>query len=138
MRQSNLRQCNDLTYDFSMRAFLLRSLVAALLIGPAIGFISEATSVEKATKYYPPLSTAEIDRMKNLPFGEVEAAVHRRAIPMSRWEWLKDSIRYSYFWRDVAGRSIVPTAGVFLACLWVGWIGTRGALKIRPEGNLQS
>ncbi len=41
---------------------------------------------------------------------------------MTRWDWLKDSIPYSYFWKQVGHDAIVPSSGVFLACIWVGWM----------------
>jgi len=69
--------------------------------------------------------------MRNLPLSEVEADFHRRARPVSRWEWLKDSIHYFDFWKDVAVKGIVPGFGVFLGCVWVGWVERRNALKMR-------
>lgn len=127
---------NSFTYDFSMKALLFRSLIAALLIGQVIGFVVYATSIEKAMKYEPPVSGDEMDRMQQLPLRDVQAELHRRAVPMTRWEWLKESIHYAYFWKDVAAKSVVPSVGVFIACIWVGWLERRGALRIQRESSL--
>ena len=114
-----------------MKALLLRSLVAALLIGPAIGFVNEVVSIHNATQYEPPLSTAEIDRMRNLPLNGVQAVLRSREIKLTRWKWLVDSIHYSYFWKHVAEISILPSSGVFLACIWVGWVERRHVHQMR-------
>ena len=113
-----------------MRTLFLESLIAAVLIGPAIGFVNEVASVRNATKFEPGLSEAEIGQMRNLPMKEVDAAVQRRMIKQSRWEWLMDSIRYSYFWKHLAVISIVPSSGVFFACVWVGWVEKRHVQQV--------
>lgn len=116
-----------------MKATLLRSLVAALLIGPAIGFLNEATSVQKAMIYNPPFSEAEMARMKNLSMNEVDATLRSRRVQLTRWEWLQGSIHYEYFWKRVAASSIVPSVGVFLACVWIGWTERLGKTGDIPE-----
>lgn len=114
-----------------MKALFLRCLLAAVLIGPTIGFISEVASFRRASKYNPPLTDAEFQKMKNLSMNEVEATLSKRRITMTRWEWLKDSIAYSYFWKGVAYRGTVPGSGVFLACAWVGWMEKRHVQKLK-------
>ena len=52
---------------------------------------------------------------------------------MTRWDWLEDSVPYSYFWKQVAHDAIVPSSGVFLACVWIGWVEKRHAQK--AEGH---
>jgi hypothetical protein len=78
-----------------MKTLLFRSLIAVVIIGPAIGFVSELTSFRHAAKYEPPLSEGELHRMGNLPMNEVEATFAERRIVLTRWEWLEDSIHYS-------------------------------------------
>jgi hypothetical protein len=108
-----------------MKALLLRSLIAAALIGLAISFVSGLTFFHAGFKYEPPFSEAERQQMRNLPMNEVEATLAKRRIKMTRWQWLGDSIHYSYFWKDVARDAVVPGSGVFLGCLWIGWIERR-------------
>ena len=116
----------------SMRTVFLRSLLAAVLIGPAIGLLSELASLRDATKYDPPLSEAEMQQMKGLPLNEVEASLRGRRKAMTRWEWLEDSVPYSYFWKQLAEVSVLPSSGVFLGCVWVGWTTKRQVLQQRP------
>ena len=113
-----------------MRALLLRSLVAALLFGSAIGFLNEATSIQKAMMYKPPLSESEMQRLRNLPTREMDASLRAREVQLTRWEWLRDSIHYAYFWKRVAARSIVPIVGVLLACVGIGWTERRKAAGV--------
>ena len=108
-----------------MKALLLRSLIAAVLIGLAASFVSGLTLFHGGIKYEPPLGEAEFKQMGNLPMNEVEATLAKRRIKMTRWQWVGDSIHYSYFWKDVARDAIVPSSGVFLGCLLIGWTERR-------------
>jgi hypothetical protein len=108
-----------------VKALLLSSLFVAVLVGPAIGLVSKVASLQGGTKYDPPLSKAEFDQMGNMTVNEMEADLAKRRIRMTRWDWVRDSVSYSYFWKQVAQDAIVPTSGVFLACAWVGWMEKR-------------
>ena len=110
-----------------MKALLLRSLFVAVLVGPAIGLVSIVASLQGGTKYDPPLSQSEFHQMGNMTVNEMEAALAKRRIKMTRWDWLRESVHYSYFWKQVARNGIVPICGVFLACAWVGWMEKRRA-----------
>jgi hypothetical protein len=112
-----------------VKALLLRSLLVAILIGPAICLISKVASLHAGTKYDPPLSEAEFHQMRNMTVNEIEAALARRRIKMTQWDWLRESFPYSYFWKEVARDAIVPTFGVFLACAWVGSLEKRRVPK---------
>lgn len=114
-----------------MKALLLRSLLVAVLVGPAINFVSTFTLFHRATKYYPPISEAEFHQMGNMTVYEMDAALAKRAIKMTRWDWLKDSVQHSYFWKQVARNAMVPSCGVFLACTWVGWIDRRHVQRLK-------
>jgi hypothetical protein len=67
--------------------------------------------------------------MENVKVSEMENALAKRRIAVTRWEWLKESVPYSYFWKQVARDAIVPTCGVFFACLWVGYMEQRRMAK---------
>ena len=114
-----------------MKTLFLRSLLATVLIGPAIGFLSEFVLVHKAARYDPPIDQAEFHQMDNMTVSEMKAAMAKRRIMMSRWEWLRDSAPYSYFWKDLAHRAVVPSSGVFLACMWVGLMEQRHVQKLK-------
>jgi len=114
-----------------MKSLLLRSLLAAVLMGPAIGFASGLVALQGATKYEPPLSEAEFHQMGNLTVNEMEATLAKRRIKMNRWEWLRDSMHYSYFWKHVAHNAVLPCSGVFLACTWVGWMEIRHVQRLK-------
>ena len=115
-----------------MKALFLRALIAAILLGPAIGLVSKLALVHGAAKYEPPLSEAELHQMRNLTINQIEATFGKRETKMTRWEWLRDSIPYSYFWKDVAFRAIVPSSGVFLGCVWVGWTERKRVQGLKP------
>ena len=114
-----------------MKTLFLRSLLAAVLIGPAIGFVSEFASVHKAARYNPPINEAEFHQMENMTVSEMKADMAKRRIIMSRWEWLRGSAPYLYFWKDLAHRAVVPSWGVFLACMWVGFAKDRHVQKLK-------
>ena len=104
-----------------MKTLLLRSLLVAVLVGSAIGLVSEVTRFQKGTKYDPPLSEAEFRQMGNMTLNEMESALAKRRIKMNRWDLLRESVPHSYFWKEVAHKAIVPICGVFVGCVWVGW-----------------
>jgi hypothetical protein len=66
--------------------------------------------------------------MQSLTINEVEAMLAKRRVKMTRWDWLRESVPYAYFWKDTARDAIVPALGVFVACVWVGWV-EKSALK---------
>lgn len=113
-----------------MKALLLRSLLVAVLVGPATTLVSTFTLFHRATKYDPPISEAEFRQMGNMTVNEMDAALAKRRIKMTRWDWLRDSVQYSYFWKQVARDAIVPSSGVLLACTWVGWMERRHVQKL--------
>ncbi len=96
-------------------------------VGPSIGVVSKFASLHGGTKYDPPLSEAEFHQMGNMTVNEMEAALAKRRIKMTRWDLLRDSVHYAYFWKQVALDAIVPSCGVFLACAWIGWMERRHA-----------
>ncbi len=105
-----------------MKALLVRSLLVAVLVGPAIDLVSTFTLFHSATKYDPPINEAGFHQMGSMTVNEMEAALAKRSTKMTRWDWLRDSVQFSYFWKQVAHDAIVPSCGVFLACTWVGWM----------------
>jgi hypothetical protein len=114
-----------------VKALLVRSLLVAVLVGPAINLVSTFALFRHATKYDPPVSESEFHQMGNMTVNEMDAVLAKRRIKMTRWDWLRDSVQYSYFWKQVARDAIVPSCGVFLACTWVGWMERRRAQRLK-------
>lgn len=112
-----------------MRALLLRSLLVAILVGTAIDFVSRVASFRGGMKYEPPFSVAERHEIQSMTVNEMDAVLAKRRIKMTRWDWLRESAGYAYFWKEVARDAMVPICGVFLACAWIGWMERRRAWK---------
>src|SRR5271168_32817 len=103
-----------------MKELLGRSAVIALLMGSLIGFVGYVGSVHGATRYDPPITEDEAHRLRELPMDQAEAAVASRRRIITRQQWVRGSIVYSFFWKGVAENSVVPVIGVFVACVLVG------------------
>src|SRR4029077_8978403 len=115
-----------------MKSLFFRSLIAAILLGPAISFVSQVVSFLGGIKYEPPVTEAERQQMGNLTINEWESTFAKRKVKMTRWDWLRDSVPYSYYWKQVAFNATVPSSGVFLGCMWVGWMQERRARRLKP------
>jgi hypothetical protein len=108
-----------------MRSLLLRSLLVALLIGPLVTFVSTVASVRTTVRYDPGLSEAEIKSYDNRKVSDLEAVLKSREVKFTRYQWLRESIGYSYFWKGVARSSLGPCIGIFLGCIIVGRLERR-------------
>jgi hypothetical protein len=58
-----------------LKGLFLRSLLVAILVGPAIGLVSKVASLQGGTKYESPLSADEFHQMGNMTVNEMEAAL---------------------------------------------------------------
>jgi hypothetical protein len=96
-----------------------------MLVGPAVVLVSTVASFHRGTKYEPPVTEDEFHKMGNMTINEWDALMAKRRIKLTRWDWLRDSVNYSYFWKQIAHDAIVPGCGVFLGCMWVGWMEAR-------------
>lgn len=103
-----------------MKKLLLRSLIIAVVFGLATGFLDSFVWIRSFHKYDPPISTAEAQELAHLPVGEMQARMRQREVHLTRMEWLAESIRYPYFWKSVAEKSLIPAFGIFLACVCLG------------------
>jgi hypothetical protein len=111
-----------------MRSLLVRSLLAALLIGPLVTFVSTVASVRTTVKYEPGLSEDEIKSFDNRTVADLQAFMNSRAVKFTRYQWLRESIGYADFWKAIAVRSLGPCIGIFLGCLIVGRLERRDDL----------
>jgi hypothetical protein len=103
-----------------MRRLLLRSLLVALLIGPVVAFVSAVASVRTPVEYEPGVSQAEIKSYDSRTVSELEAFLKSRQVKLTRYQWLRESIGYSYFWKGIARSSVGPFVGIFLGSIVVG------------------
>ena len=108
-----------------MRSLLLRSLVVALLMGPLVTFVSTVASVRTTVKYEPGLSEDEIKSYDNRTVSDLKAFMKSREVKFTRYQWLRESIGYAYFWKGIARSSLGPCIGIFLGCLVVGRLERR-------------
>ena len=76
-----------------MKALLLRSLLVAVLVGPAINVVSTVALFRRGTKYDPPISEAEFHQMGNMTVNEMEAAFAKRRVKMTRDQDDQDDLR---------------------------------------------
>lgn len=116
-----------------MKTLLLRSLLVALLIGPLVTFVSTVASVRTTVKYEPALSEAEMKSYNNRTVSDLKALMKSREVKFTRYQWLRESIGYVYFWKEIARRSLEPSIGIFLGCIVVGCWERRYSLTPTPN-----
>ena len=92
----------------------------ALVIGPLVALVSTVASVHATVEYEPGVSQAELKSYDNRTVSELEAFLKSRQVKLSRYQWLRESIGYSYFWQGIALSSVGPFVGVFLGSIVVG------------------
>jgi len=114
-----------------MNRLIVTSLIAALFIGPCIGFANHVQSFRGGAKYDPPIPADEWQKIRDLPIAQADEILRERQKPLTRMEWVKDSAGHAYFWKGVAKQSMAPVLGVFIACIFVGRLN--GQDSLRPE-----
>jgi hypothetical protein len=112
------------------KSLLFRSLIIGLLAGASIAFVNSVLWVRPAIGYDPPLTQAEYERLSGLTVAKMEALLKSREVRVTRKQVLAESMRGSFFWKNLAKNSLVPSLGVFLACLCIGVLERR---YTRPE-----
>ena len=116
-----------------MRSLFLSSLLVALLIGPLVTFVSTVASVRTTVKYEPGLSEAEMKSYDNRTVSDLDAFLKSRQVKFTRYQWLRESVGYPYFWKGIALRSLGPCIGIFLGCIVVGRLERR--YRLTPTGE---
>jgi hypothetical protein len=109
-----------------MKSLIARAILIALLTGPIVTFLNTVIWSHVNHRYEPPLTQDEMKQWEKLPAAEMEMKLQQRRVPISKLGWLSVSIRYGYFWKRLAATSIIPTIGVFLACLYLSRSPQRG------------
>jgi ABC-type transport system involved in multi-copper enzyme maturation permease subunit len=118
-----------------MRSVLLRSLVAALLVGPLVTFVSTVASVRTSVKYEPGISEAEFRSYDNRTVSELDAFMKSREVKFTRSQWLRESIGYAHFWEGIAWNSLGTCIGIFLGCIVVGRLERRNRLTSTADNS---
>jgi len=121
-----------------MRQLLLRATIIALLAGPTIALVNSVLWMRPAVRYEPPLTEAEYNRLSDLSVAKMNAILDAREVRMTRTEALVESISASHFWRNLAKNSLVPSLGVFIACIWLGSFERRRAQHHPKTGSTSS
>jgi hypothetical protein len=101
------------------RRLLLSCLIIALVAGTSIAFVNSVLWMHAGFRYEPPMTGAEYEGLRGLTVGNVEALLNTRQVRVTRMQALADSMSSSFFWRNLAKNSLVPSLGVFLACLGI-------------------
>jgi hypothetical protein len=114
------------------RLLLLRCLIIAMVAGTSIAFVNSVLWMHAGVRYEPPMTAAEYDRLSGLTVANVEALLRTRQVRVTRMQALADSMSSSFFWKNLAKNSLVPSLGVFLACLGIVALERR---YVRREGG---
>jgi hypothetical protein len=117
------------------KSLLFRSLIIGLLAGVSIAFVNSVLWMRPAIGFDPPLTQAEYRRLSGLTVGQMEALLKAREVRVTRKQVLAESIHGSFFWENLAKNSLVPSLGVFLACLCIGALERRYTRREVEAGN---
>jgi hypothetical protein len=117
-----------------MKQLLLKALIVAVVFGVVLGFLDSFIWMRNIHEYNPPVSTSEAQELSRLPVAEMQAKLRVREVNLTRTQWLADSIRYPYFWKGVAEKSLIPISGIFLACVCLG-LWNRNAYQKRAKSS---
>ena len=110
-----------------MRSLLLKSLLVAVLIGPVSTFVSTVASTRANVKYEPGISEDEFRSYDNRTVSDLQAFLKSREVKLTRYQSLRESMGYAYFWKGIARSSLRCGIAVFLGCIIVGtWDRRRG------------
>lgn len=114
-----------------MRSLLLRSLIVAVLIGPPLTFVSTVASVRPGVKYEPGISQDEFRSYDNRTVSDLQAFLKSREVKFTRYQWLRESVRYAFFWEGIALSSVRSCIGIFIGCVIMGTLERRRAILLR-------
>jgi hypothetical protein len=104
-----------------MKTLLIRSSVIALVLAPVLSIAFHFPV--KAFKIDPPLDPAKAETMSH---EEMEAYYQAHNVEIGKFQWLVDSVRWSWFWKSTFQTSLFPFVVLFVACFGLGyWQRTR-------------
>ena len=110
-----------------MRSLLLKSLLVAVLIGPMITFVFTVAYSRSAVRYEPGIGEVEFKSYDNRTVSDFQAFLKSREVKLTRYQSLRESMGYAYFWEGIARSSLRSCIAVFLGCVIIGtWDRRRG------------
>jgi hypothetical protein len=118
-----------------MKGLLLRSFLAALLIAPLTNLVVSIARTPNSTEYQPGISTAEMKAYDNRTVAELEAFLESRRVRLTRYQSLRESMRYGILWKGTARGSVASFIAVLLGCVIVGGIERRHALALKTNAG---
>ena len=120
-----------------MKTLLLRSLIIAIILGPLSAFVISAFTFHHARNYDPPFTQDEKKRMDDMTVRESHTLLSTREVKFITYaQWVAESIGTSDFWKFLGKFSLVPTTGIFLACICMGILERRNAPEaVAPPKN---
>jgi hypothetical protein len=112
-----------------MKALLIRSAIVALLAGTLIAFVNFLANLGPTHAYNPPISQEEMKQWDTLTVGQLEARLKSREVTMTRMQVFVETLKAGYFPKRLAKGGSVGAIVVFGACMFVGWVERRKALR---------
>jgi len=103
-----------------MKNLLVRSLLAALLIGPLVTFVIGVGRMRLIREYQPGISESEMKAYENRTVAEFEAYLQSRQVQLTHYQSLRELMRHPFYWQGLARASTAPCIAVFLGCVIVG------------------
>ena len=103
-----------------MRSLLLKSLLVAVLIGPMITFVFTVAYSRSAVRYEPGISDVEFKSYDKRTVSDLQAFLKSREVKLTRYQSLRESMGYAYFWKGIARSSLRYCIAVFLGCVIFG------------------
>jgi len=85
---------NEIGESGTMKKLLLRLVLAAVLIGPAVTFVWTVASTRVTVKYEPGVSEEEFKAYKTRSVSELDAFLKSRQVKFSRSQWLRESMGF--------------------------------------------
>jgi hypothetical protein len=102
--------------------------LVAVLVGPPIRFVSAVISMRPGVRYEPGISEDEFKSYDKRTVSDLQAFLKSREIKFTRYQWLRESFGYAYFWEGIARSSVGPCIGIFIGCLITGALERRRSL----------
>ena len=111
-----------------MKSLLLKSLLVAVLIGPTITFVFTVAYSRSAVRYEPGMSEVEFKSYDNRTVSDLRAFMKSREVKLTRYQSLRESMGYAYFWKGIARSSLLSCIEIFLGCVMLGTLERRRGL----------
>jgi len=110
-----------------MKSLVLKSVLVAVLLGPIITVVFAVAYSRSSVRFEPGISETEFKSYDNRSLSDLQALMKSREVKLTRYQTLRDSMGYAYFWKGIARSSLPSSIAVFLGCMIIGtWDRHRG------------